>query len=78
MPTQKILQNTTFNFKLSIEKRKKGDDGYKWCPEINMYFQNKDAKGSIREIIKMIEITKYNIELSIKLDSEKLVKYVSP
>ena len=40
MPTQKILQETTFNFKLSNDNC----NGYMWCEDINMSFQNKDAK----------------------------------
>ena len=49
MPTQKILQNTTFNFKLTNEN---GEKGYKWCYNINMSFQNKDAKGTLKENCK--------------------------
>ena len=33
MPTQIILQTTTFNFKLTNENGKKG---YTWCSDINM------------------------------------------
>ena len=53
MPTQKILQETTFNFKLSNEN---GYNGYLWCEDINMSFQNKDAKNTIIEILKMIKV----------------------
>jgi len=63
MPTQKILQNTNFNFKLTDEK---GEKGFKWCNEINMSFQGKDASGSIKEIINMIHLNKYKIDISIK------------
>ena len=40
MPTQKILQNTSFNFKLTDEK---GEKGYAWCQDLHMSFQNKDG-----------------------------------
>ena len=53
MPTQKILLETTFNFKLSNEN---GYNGYLWCEDINMSFQNKDAKNTIIEILKMIKV----------------------
>ena len=38
MPTQKILQTTTFNFKLTNENYEKG---YKWDDDINMSYQSK-------------------------------------
>lgn len=41
MPTQRILQNTTINFKLSNEN---GEKGYMWCSDIHMSFQSKDAR----------------------------------
>ena len=53
MPTQKILQETTFNFKLSNEN---GYNGYLWCEDINMSFQNKDAKNTIIEILTPLNI----------------------
>lgn len=72
MPTQKILQETTFNFKLSNEN---GYNGYLWCEDINMSFQNKDAKNSIIEILKMIKVNNYYIDLIIKLQKGKIINY---
>ncbi len=66
MPTQQILQTTKFNFKLTDEH---GDKGYTWCPEINMSFQNKDALGTIKEIINMVKVNGMTIELAIKLET---------
>ena len=63
MPTQKILQNTNFNFKLTDEK---GEKGFKWCNEINMSFQSKSATVTVKEIIHMIHLNKYKIDISIK------------
>ena len=65
MPTQKILQNTTFNFKLTEEK---GEKGYDWCKDINMSFQGKDATGSVKEIINMIHLNKYALDISVKTE----------
>jgi len=62
MPAQKILQNTGFNFKLTDEK---GEKGFKWYPDINMSFQGKNSPGTIKEIIKMIHLNKYKIDISI-------------
>jgi len=72
MPTSKILQTTTFNFKLTNEK---GDKGYKWCDDIKMSFQNKDTCGSMKEIINMAKVNNFNIDLSIKLETGRIVHY---
>ena len=72
MPTQKILQTTTFNFKLTNEN---GVKGYKWCDDIHMSFQNKDAIGTLKEIINMVKINKLTIEMSIKLETGRIVHF---
>jgi len=72
MPTQKILQNTTFNFKLINEN---GEKGYLWCPDINMSFQSKDSKGSLVEILNMIKVNNLTIKLSIKLETGRIVYF---
>ena len=72
MPTQKILQTTTFNFKLTKEIREKG---YKWCDDIHMSFQNKDAIGTLKEILNMVKVNKLTIKLSIKLETGRIVHF---
>ena len=72
MPTQKILQTTTFNFKLTNEN---GVKGYKWCDDINMSVQHKDATGTLKEIINMVKVNKLTINLSIKLETGKIVYF---
>ena len=72
MPTQKILQTTTFNFKLTNEN---GEKGYKWCDDIHMSFQNKDARGTLKEILKMVKVNKFTIELSFKLETGRIVHF---
>ena len=67
MLPQNILQNTTFNFKLTKEK---GEKGYNWEPKINMSFQSKDSEGTMKEIIKMVRINNYSIDISIELGTE--------
>ena len=71
-PTSTILQNTTFNIKLTNEN---GNKGYEWCPEVNMSIQRKDANGTLKEIIKMIKINNYKIDIVIKLQSNELIKF---
>jgi len=72
IPTQKILQTTTFNFKLTKEN---GEKGYKWCDDIHMSFQNKDARGTLKEIVNMVKVNKFTIELSIKLETGRIVHF---
>lgn len=72
MPTQKILQNTDFNFKLTEES---GIDGYEWCRHINMSFQSKNASGTLKEIVKMVKINNMSIILSIKLETGKVIYF---
>ena len=71
-PASTILQNTTFNIKLTNEN---GNKGYEWCPEINMSIQRKDANGTFKEIIKMVKINNYKIDIVIKLQSNELIKF---
>jgi len=72
MPTQKIFQTTTFNFKLANEN---GEKGYKWCDDIHMSFQDKNAKGTLIEIIKMVKVNKFTINLSIKLKTSQIIHF---
>ena len=72
MPVQRILQNTTFNFKLTNEN---GEKGYKWCDDIHMSFQNKDARGTLKEILNMVKVNKLTIKLSVKLETGRIVHF---
>ena len=72
MPTQKILQTTTFNIKLTNEN---GEKGYIWCDDIHMSFQNKDATGTLKEILNMVKVNKLTIKLSIKLETGRIVYF---
>jgi hypothetical protein len=72
MPTQKILQTTSFNFKLTNENGKKG---YYWCDEIKMSFQNKDDEQTLKEIIRMVKENKLTIMLIIKLEIGRMVHF---
>ncbi len=72
IPAQKILQNTSFNIKLTDEK---GLKGYVWCPEICMSIQSKCASETIIEIIKFIGLFKYKLEISIQLESGKIIYF---
>jgi len=72
MPTQQILQTTTFNFKLTNEM---GEKGYFWCDDVHMSFQSQDAKGTLREIINMVKVNKLTIDVSIKLETGRIIHF---
>lgn len=72
LPASFILQNTTFNIKLTNEN---GNKGYIWYSEINMSVQNKDANGTFKEIIKMINLNSYKIDIGIELSNNEKINY---
>ncbi len=72
MRAQKILQTTKFNMKLTKEN---GLYGYKWCPRLNLSIQNKDANYTIKEIINMVKVNNYSIQITIKLETDKIIKF---
>ena len=70
MPAQKLLQTTTFNLKLTNEN---GNKGYNWCEKIKMSIQNKDANGTMKELLNMLDVNNYNIKISIKLETGRVI-----
>ena len=72
MPIQMILQNTTFNMKLSNEN---GKNGYYYDEDLKISIQHKDANNTFKEIIKMINLNKYNINITIKLENNEIINY---
>ena len=72
MTPQKILQNSKFNFKLENENGKKG---YRWCSDIKMSFQSKDAKETLKEILNMVKVNQLTINLSIKLETGRIIHF---
>lgn len=72
IPTQKILQTSTFNMKLINEN---GLAGYIWCPKLNLSIQNKDAKYTMKEILNMIKVNNYSIRITIQLETNVIIKF---
>jgi hypothetical protein len=72
MPAQKILQTTRFNFRLRNEN---GVKGYNWNSELNMSFQDKNSRGTLKEIINMVKVNNLSITISIRLDTGRLVYF---
>lgn len=72
MSISTIFKNTTFNFKLTNEN---GKNGYSWCKELGFSIQGKDSNETMKEIINMVKINKYNINISIKLSDDTIVNF---
>lgn len=72
LPASFILQNTTFNIKLTNEN---GNRGYTWYSEINMSVQRKEANLTFKEIIKMINLNNYKIDIEIELSNGESINY---
>jgi hypothetical protein len=72
LPASFILQNTTFNIKLTNEN---GNKGYIWYSEINMSVQAKDANGTFKEMIRMINLNNYKIDIGIELSNNEKINY---
>jgi hypothetical protein len=72
MSIRRILQTTTFNCKLTNDDN---NNSYNWCSDINMYFQNQDAKNTLKEIIEMVKENELNINLSIKLQTGNIIYF---
>jgi hypothetical protein len=73
MTPQQIQNTTTFNVKPTYEV---GIDGYFWNSKLNLSVQNKDAKSTFREIINMVKINGYSIEIDIELKSGKILNFL--
>jgi hypothetical protein len=73
MPKLLILQNTTFNIKLTDEHC---NSNYKWCPQLLMSYQKREAKGIIIEILKMCNVNNYSSDIKIKLSSDQVINFI--
>ena len=72
MPTQKILQTTTFNMKLTNEN---GLKGYNWNSKLNLSIQGKDANKSMKEILNMIKVNNYSIDITFEIETKKIIRF---
>ena len=71
MLIQNIIQNTTFNFKLSHENTL----GYRYISKLSASFQGKDANKTMYEIINMIKLNNYSINISIELENKNIIYF---
>ena len=70
MNKEDILQYSSFNF-----KEEEVYNGYNWCEDIQLSIQNKDAKNTLKEIIRLCELNKYILFIQIKLSTTEIITY---
>ena len=51
------------------------EKGYIWHPELQFAFRNKDAANTMLHILRMIELNRYTIKISIRLNTGKIIYY---
>ncbi len=74
MSKENILKLSSFNFK---EEKVYDDNGHNWCEDIQLSIQNKDATGTLKEIIHLCEINKFSLLLKIQLSTREIITYRS-
>lgn len=72
MPIQKILQNTSFDIKLTEEN---GHQGFWWKKNLNFSIRMRNANEILKEIIKMVQISDYRLIMTIQLTNHKIIKF---
>lgn len=71
MPIQKILQNTNLNMSLQDQN---GINGYNWREELKLSIQGVDSNKAMRELIKMLKLNNYSLDMDIQLKDGKEIK----
>ena len=71
-PQEKREKHSRFNFS---EDKLNGEKGYRWCHEIHMSFQDKDANNTLKEIINMVKVNNLTIDLTIELETKEIIHF---
>jgi hypothetical protein len=66
-----IIQNTTLN----ISKDKIHDKGFKYYKDLGISIQGAESRKTLREIINVIKLNNFNIELKIKLENNEIINF---
>lgn len=67
-----ILQNTILN----ISQQEKYDKGFKYYKNLDLSIQGADARRTLKEIINIINIKNYIMELKIKLKNDEIISFI--
>ena len=71
MLLQDVLKHTTYNIKTSKEEKR----NYMFNKDMQIYFQSKDSNGAIKEIINLVKINNFKINIQIKLQNGEIINY---
>jgi hypothetical protein len=72
MPIQQVLQNTSFDFKMTQEK---GHAGYWWNENLSMSLRLQNANITIKEIVKMVKLNGYQMIMTIQLKNNSIIEF---
>jgi hypothetical protein len=72
MSFQDRKDHTTFRWKETDEG---GVLGFNWDNKIKMSIQNKNATGTLKEIIQLVKLNNMSINLSIKLETGRIILF---
>ena len=67
-----ILQNTILN----ISQQVIYDRGFKYYTNLGISIQYADARRTLKEIINIIQIKNYSMELKIKLSNDEVIRFI--
>jgi CRISPR/Cas system CSM-associated protein Csm4 (group 5 of RAMP superfamily) len=67
-----ILQNTILN----ISQQEIYDKGFKYYTNLGISIQGADARRTLKEIINIIKIKNYSMELKIKLQNGEIIRFI--
>jgi hypothetical protein len=72
MPTQKILQNTSYEFKMTAEK---GHNGFWWNEKLSMSLRLKNTNDTVKEIVNMVKLNGYRLIMTIELKNKTFIEF---
>ena len=70
--TETIKQNTILN----ISEQERYDKGFEYYTKIGLSIQGADTRRTLKEIINIIKIKNYSMELKIKLKNDEVIRFI--
>jgi hypothetical protein len=70
---QTIQQNTSLNTSYKEEDRNKR--GYTYYKRLGISIQGVNARRTLKEIINIVKIKNFHMELTIKLDNDEIIRF---
>ena len=71
IPMPLLRQVTTFKMEPT---NMHGVNGYQWCEPLGLSIQGKDATSTLREIVRLVELNQYSLEVVVELRSGDRVR----